>query len=56
MSISSMGNKSLAEVETCSFPAQLLCQDLWWLPLACVQVQRRQEVGLPRVGFCQVRE
>lgn len=56
MRISRTGNKSLAEVEICSFPAQLLCQDLWQLPPACAQVQRRQGVRLPRVGFCQVIE
>lgn len=37
-------------------PAQLLGQDLWQLLPACVQVQRRQGVRLPRVGFCQVGE
>ena len=55
--ISPVGNKSLAEVENCSVvPAQLLGQDLWQLLPACVQVQRRQGVGLPRAGFRQVGE
>lgn len=56
MRTSCVGNESLTEVEICSFPAQLLCQDLWQLPPACVQMQRKQGFGLPRVGFCEVRE
>lgn len=34
MRTSCVGNESLTEVEICSFPAQLLCQDLWQLPPA----------------------
>lgn len=51
-----MKKESLVEVEICSFPAELLCQDLWQLPPACVQVQRRQGIGLPKIDFLQVRE
>lgn len=54
MRISPVGKKTLAEIENCCVaPPQLLGQDLWQLLPACVQVQKRQRVELPRAGFCQ---